>query len=174
MEDKPKHSVLILVAIIGVIGSIIVAVIGKWDPHLKSEQQLPQTVDPNKLVSVIKDEQRKAVRISYSETDCFTYTDLENFRNERKTEQIINDLSHQNSFINIVIAIKKMQPVPRQEFLNACSNTAKPTWDQLRNITPEGQTNAGHEAELMISTGIVRKVFDLIRLTPQELEEMYQ
>jgi hypothetical protein len=79
-----------------------------------------------------------------------------------------------NSFIQTVIAIKKMPPVEHQKLLATCTKIAKPTWAELGKITPEGQTETGKQAEFLIAKAIVDKVEKLRKLPIQQLEKLYQ
>src|SRR4051794_25812763 len=104
MTDKANSKFTMIIAIIGVVGTIIVAIINKCNnspEQPKGEVTSTQTnadkqpsntipidttltsdtlkVDPAKMEEIIREQQQQAVRISYTETDCFTDIDLNNF-----------------------------------------------------------------------------------------------
>jgi len=57
--------------------------------------------------------------------------------------------------------------------LEACTKPLHPTWAQLGKISPEGQTDAGQKAEIMIATAVVDLVKTLVRLPRSEIEKLY-
>ena len=133
----------------------------------------PIEADPSKLSEFIKNQQNQNVKTSFSETNCFTDLDLQSFKKERKPEQIVNKLMHDNTFIDLVIAIKNMNPSDRQKLLETNSQIAKPTWRELGSISKKGQTDAGKEAELLIAKAIVSKIKKLMKLSIDELKKKY-
>jgi|SRR4051812_41664355 hypothetical protein len=101
MTDKANSKPAIIIAIIGVVGTIVVAIINKcnFSPEQPKEEAISTQinadkqpsnatpidtsltsdtlkVDPAKLTDIIREQQQQAVRISYSETDCFTVLTL--------------------------------------------------------------------------------------------------
>jgi hypothetical protein len=79
-----------------------------------------------------------------------------------------------NAFIDLIISIKGMTPTDRQALLERCSKIAKPTWGDLGTISSEGQTDAGTEAELLISKAIVTKINEMMRLSVDEIKSYYR
>ena len=105
-----------------------------------------------------------------------TSENLESFKKQKRPEQIVTDLMNDNSFIDLIISIKKMTPTKRQDLLNKCSVIAKPTWDEMGRISPngDGQTDAGQEAERLIAKAIVDKVKEMCNLELDELIKYYK
>jgi len=129
------------------------------------------TSDPLGLIEVIKDKQKKHVKESRNDYDCFTSENLKSFKEQGTQDQIVTNLMNDCSFIDLIISIKNMDPTKRQELLNRCSKIAKPTWTEIGEMTPEGQTNDGKEAELLIADAIVSKVREMSRLSVNEIKQ---
>jgi hypothetical protein len=127
------------------------------------------------LIEIIKAQQRKYVRESSgpSAYQSFTDDDLKAFRASNIRNSIVSDLKHDNEFIAVVLKIKEMDPTERQAPLSRSSQTFRPTWEELHKVSPEGQTAAGQAAEREIATIIVNLVRDLIKLTPEQINELY-
>lgn len=140
----------------------------------KSNLDSTSKVDPLKLSDIIKDQQRQNVKTSYNEYNCFTDENLDSFKKSKKQDQIVADLMNDNAFIDLIISIKGMTPTDRQALLERCSKIAKPTWGNLNNISSEGQTDAGNEAELLISKAIVTKINEMMRLSLDEIKSYYR
>ena len=138
-----------------------------------SDQVVDKT-DPLDLQNVIMTKQKEKVKVSYNIDNCFMDIDLQSFKTNKIPDQSVNELLIDNSFIDLVIAIKKMNSTERQKLLDASSNIAKKSWASMGEISPDGQTEAGREAELLIAKAIVAKVNELIKLTEKELEKMKQ
>jgi len=131
------------------------------------------SVLPSKLVDIIKEQQRQYVKASYTENNCFSVENLESFKKEKKQDQIVANLMHENSFIDLIISIKNMLPTDKQALLNECSKTARPTWGELGKISSEGQTDAGKEAETLIANAIVDQVKKTSELSLEKIEKLY-
>jgi len=132
------------------------------------------TIDPSKLEDIIKSKHSQYVKTSYNESNCFTDVDLEKFRNNRIPNQIVADLMKNNAFIDLIISIKGMSPTERQELLERCSKIAKLTWVDLGKVSPNGQTVAGNQAELLISEAIVNKIQSMMSLSVEEIKKKYK
>ena len=147
--------------------------IEKLDQSSLSTANIPiiNTSDPLGLIEIIKDKQKKYVKISRNDYDCFTSENLKSFKEKKTQDQIVTDLMNECSFIDLIISIKKMDATKRQELLNSCSKIAKPTWTEIGEMTPEGQTNDGQEAELLIADAIVSKVREMSRLPENEIKK---
>ncbi len=128
-----------------------------------------------RLVDIITEQQHRDVKQSYGElaSQCFTDKDLEAFMRHGTAAKAAEVLKRDNRFIETVLAIKRLSPADRQDLLNTCSQLARPTWAELGRISSEGQTDAGHKAELMIATSIVNQVRELCALPADEIEQLY-
>ena len=131
---------------------------------------------PEVLIEVIKQQQKKYVRISFGTNagECFTDEDLESFNESGIPNQISSELRQDYAFLDVVRAVRSMRPTERQRLLQLGANTAKRTWREIGQITPEGQTEAGHTAELSIARSIVKLVRDLVALPEEDFQRLYR
>jgi predicted small secreted protein len=118
---------------------------------------------PEQLISIIQEQQRKNVKESWGELayQCFTDDDLARFIKNKRTEQIRESLKRDPEFLDVVLAIRQMEPSERKKLLISADKPLRPTWAELGRISREGQTEAGQEAERMIATAIVKLVKEL-------------
>ena len=128
-------------------------------------------INPLELQNIIRAKQSQNVKISEDPSNCFTDKDLKVFKDNKIPDQVVNELLMENSFFDLVFVIKKMSPTDRQKLLDTSSNIAKKTWSSLGEISAEGQTDTGHEAELLIANAIVSKVKELISLSNEEINK---
>lgn len=135
----------------------------------------PTGSKPEKLSEIIVAKQRLYVKESWGESayQSFTDTDLKAFTEANQPARIVDELKHDNEFLQIVLAIRAMDPAARQRFLNACRKPLHQTWAQLGHITKDGQTEAGQKAELMIANAIVDFAKQLSGLQQEEIEKLY-
>lgn len=139
------------------------------DPTRDPHSQDPSVPDSSRgksweLIDIIKQQQRNNVRESYGilAGQCFTDEDLDRFNAAGVARTIAEKLKQDKQFIEVVSAIKKMDPSERQKLLNTCLQTYHQTWQQLRRISSAGQTEAGQQAEREIAEAIVNAVKELI------------
>jgi hypothetical protein len=149
-------------------------VVNRVTDNLDSNDFSSLKVDPTKLTDIIKEQQRQNVKTSYTEHNCFTDENLNSFKKSKKQDKIVADLMSDNSFIDLIISIKGLSPTDRQKLLDRCSKIAKPTWGDLGNISSEGQTDAGNEAELLIARSIATKVNEMANLPYDEIKKYYK
>ena len=128
-------------------------------------------INPLELQNIIRAKQSKYVKISKDPDNCFTDKDLKAFIDSKTSDQAVNELMMENSFFDLVFVIKKMTPTERQKLLDTSSSIAKKTWDSLGEISVEGQTDTGREAELLIANAIVSKVKELVNLSEEEIDK---
>jgi hypothetical protein len=130
---------------------------------------------PEKLADIIREQQKAHIKTSTGETawQAFTDDDLKKFIDDRVAEQVAEDLKHDDLFISVVVTVKQMPPAQRQALLRSCDKLFHPTWAQLGRIGPEGTTEAGQRAEILIANAVVSMVKDLLRLSPEQLRAMY-
>jgi len=130
------------------------------------------TVSHDELLEIIKSQQQSEVKLSYGKYSGqnFSDEDLKAF-NEKNTPRVVTERLRQDGhFIDVVLAIKRMEPGPRQRLLGIGLQTYKKTWAELGRISPEGQTEAGQEAERLIAKAIVNLVKELYNLPAEKLE----
>ncbi|MBM3737825.1 MAG: hypothetical protein FJW39_18750 [Acidobacteria bacterium] len=108
------------------------------------------------LVDLIKHQQKKEVRESYGTGahECFTWIDLDNFKARRVPDLVVQRLKKAPDFDILTGLLRAMPPTDREAAFTAARNTAKPTWAMIVRIHPDGQTEAGRAAELMIADAI--------------------
>ena len=135
------------------------------EPYTKSTPEtnsIPMTTD---LKYIIKEKQSIYVKESYGESasQCFTDVDLKKFIEKKKVDEIISDLRKDERFNKVISALRSMEATERDKLLSECGKTYKPTWEELGNISKDGQTDSGQKAEKMISTAIVKLARELIK-----------
>lgn len=135
---------------------------------------LSPSTKPTTLDQIIREQQRRYVRESYGiwAHQCFTDADLEQFKRDATVHRIASHLKHDRGFIAVVLNIKEMAQDARRKLLESSVKPLHPTWAQLGRITPEGQTEAGQVAEIMIAKGIVDVVEELLDLSVEELRKL--
>ena len=149
------------------------------DVKLSSKEHLPTQeipkVDPKKLLEIIRQQQLNNVKESYGEWayQCFTDDDLNRFVEKKIPSEIANQLKQNNQFLEVILAIKKLQPSKSQKLLDKCLKISRPTWAELGKISREGQTEAGQKAEKMIAKSIVDLVKELYKLPDDEIKKLF-
>lgn len=151
-------------------------------PRSGTEQAEPRSVvarepkaKPEELISIIQEQQKKNVRESWGELahQCFTDNDLARFVENKTTERITDSLKRAPRFLDVVLAIRKMQPGGRSALLISADKPLRRTWTELGSISREGQTEAGQDAERMIATAIVNLVKKLANMPEAEFVALY-
>lgn len=128
------------------------------------------TKEASKLISFVREQQRRFVRPSFSETNCFTWIDL----NELKTflaadeaNKLINAdklIKDDPEFKTIVESLDQLSPAQRTSVYNAALRIWRPTWREMGFIDPEGrgQTEAGQQADILVGREVVRLVREAV------------
>lgn len=113
------------------------------------------------------------MRKSYGEFAGQNFSDrnLDSFIQQRKAKVIANDLINNKDYINVVLAIKYMNPISRNDLYSKGYQTYRPTWAELGRIDPKGQTIAGQEADKMIAHAIIEKTQQLLLLPDDEIKK---
>ena len=135
-----------------------------------------KAVQPEILTKIIQDSQRENVRESFGEMSgqCFTENDLNNFIGSKRPFKIAEDLRTDKTFLAAVLSLQKMSPQNRQNFLNSANKPLRPTWEELGEISANGQTDAGQKAEKLIAEEIITQVKVLLALPVKELQRLYE
>jgi hypothetical protein len=111
------------------------------------------------LLDLVQLQQRRNVRTSTGELahECFTDRDFASFKAARTPEQIVKRLKAAPDFAAVAAALRTLTPVRLAETMRTVRQTARPTWREMGFIDRQGrgQTEAGHQAELMIAAAIV-------------------
>jgi hypothetical protein len=128
----------------------------------------------NSLADVVRKYQRQNVRESYGELahECFTWDDLSLFTRTKKATRIAEGLKRSRAFLQVVVALRNMPSEDRDKLFKACRRPLRPTWAQLGRITPEGQTDAGVQAEQLIADAIVDLAQRLVDLPEGEIQKL--
>lgn len=134
------------------------------------------TANPNDLIAIIKDQQKKNVKESSGEQawQAFTTDNLNDFREKKTAESITDSLKHDPSFLEILRAIRGMEPGERSKLLLSADKPLHRTWAELGHIGADGQTEAGQQAERIIARAIVDLVEQLVQLPQQEFLKLYR
>lgn len=132
------------------------------------------TVSPDELLEIIKSAQRPEVRESFGvyKGENFDEDMLKEFKKQNVPQLVTERLKHNSYFIDVVLAIKQMRPGAREKLLSEGMRTYKKTWKELGKISPEGQTDAGQEAERLIAQAIVDLVKELYTMPTEKLNAL--
>ena len=111
------------------------------------------------LLDLVQFQQRRNVRASTGELadECFTERDYASFKAARTPEQIVTRLKQAPDFAAVAAAIRTLPSEQLARTMRTARLTARPTWREMGFIDRQGrgQTEAGHQAELMIAMAIV-------------------
>jgi hypothetical protein len=132
------------------------------------------TVSPDELLDIIKSAQQSKVResIGIYKGENFDYDMLKEFKEQNVPQLVTERLKHNSYFIDVVLAIKQMRTGAREKLLSEGMRTYKKTWNELGRISPEGQTEAGQEAERLLAQAIVDLVKELYNLPAERLDAL--
>jgi hypothetical protein len=132
------------------------------------------TVSPNELLNIIKSEQRSEVRESYGEFRGQNFSDemLKEFKENNIPKSVVDRLRHDSYFIDVVLAIKRMEPSAREKLLSDGMRTRRKTWAEQGGVSPEAQTEAGRQAEELIAQAIVKLVRELYTMPAEKLDAL--
>ncbi len=157
---------------------------GRMDQLTSGTQQLGPSAPtrhstgakPEQLILIIQEQQSENVRESYGELahQCFTDDDLTRFVQTKTPETITDSLKRDPQFLDVVLAIRVMQPGQRAELLKSVNRPLRPTFGALGRISREGQTEAGQKAEVMIAGAIVNLVKELVNMPEAEFFGLYE
>jgi hypothetical protein len=141
------------------------------EPRAPAPAAPTANVNPEELLELIKSHQQSEVKESYGEArgQNFSEEDLREFKTKNVPQAVADKLRHDSYFIDVVLAVKRMEPGARYKLLSAGMQTYKKTWAQLGGISREGQTDAGHEAERLLAKAIVDLVKELYTLPEEKL-----
>jgi hypothetical protein len=133
-------------------------------------------VSPDKLISIIKEQQNLYVKESTGTMDyqCFTDRDMQNFIDKNVPNIIRTNLLKSNEYLSVIIVVKRMDPINRQNLLQLAQNTFKPTFAEFGGISKKGQaqTEAGQNAEKMIAQAVTDLTKNLLKKTETEINSM--
>jgi hypothetical protein len=111
------------------------------------------------LVDLVRLHCHRNVRASVGELagECFTNHDFTAFRAAGIPRQIVKRLEQARDFAEVTQMLRALPADKRAAVLRTARETARPTWLAMGYIDRQGrgQTEAGHEAELLIARAIV-------------------
>jgi hypothetical protein len=89
--------------------------------------------------------------------ECFTDRDFASFKAAEKPMRIVERLRQAPDFAVVARMLRALPVADREATMRRARQTARPTWQEMGFIDRQGrgQTEAGHEAELMIARAIV-------------------
>lgn len=135
----------------------------------------PSAANPDELVSIIHEQQKLHVKESWGElaSQCFTDNDLTRFIEAKSAERIATALKRDPRFLDVVLAIRQMEPGKRGALLIAADKPLRPTWAELGGISRDGQTEAGQKAEQIVASAIVALVRELVGMSDERFLRLY-
>lgn len=118
------------------------------------------------IAAAIAKAQREHVRVSsgLSAQECFSAMDLMEFRTQKAAQKIANALRNDPRFIEGVLALRGKPERDCAAAIRALRKPLRPRWAELGRISAEGQTDAGHAAELLIANAAADLVQELVKL----------
>jgi len=125
----------------------------------------------NLLLDIIKTQQIANVRQSYGERagQNFSDHDLKQFIRQDRAKIIANEIKQIKDYLEVVLAIKHMNPTARNNLYTRAYQTYRPTWTELGRIDSMGQTESGQEADRMVARAIVEMTQDLLLMPDEEI-----
>ncbi len=122
---------------------------------IKTETDSRFGISTPSLPVLIKYYQDRYVRLSYTETNCFTSYDYANFKKNKVTEKIVNELSMSDVYKRLIDNLIKLNDAELNKNLNNGVSTFQKTWAEQGYISKTGQTEAGQNAQKEIANVIV-------------------
>jgi hypothetical protein len=124
-------------------------------------------VAPEVLLDLIRDYQRREVRLSVGkmENECFTDLDLQDSVRRGRPVEVARAVRSTKRLAAVVRAVAAMPEQERVGLLLAARGFSHPTWAQQGRVTTDGsgQTNAGRSAELLLAGAIVDALEQALR-----------
>jgi hypothetical protein len=129
--------------------------------------QAPTSPAERKLIDLITREQRNNVKKSTGTNDyqCFTDINLASFKSSNRPQKIVETLKSDSAFKTLVEEFRGMSESARKEAFSHARKICQPTWGEMGYIDKEGngQTDAGQQAQLLISAAIVDAIQNMIK-----------
>ncbi len=132
--------------------------------------------DVKDLGELIREAQYDHVRESYGEMahQCFTDRDYERFQDRRVPEKIVTKLEGDRKFMEGILALQELSADDQKKLLKELRKPLRKTWAQRGEISREGQTNAGQQAEWDIANAIVDRIVELSEFSVEELTRLFR
>jgi hypothetical protein len=125
----------------------------------------PASLKPETLRDLIAEQQKKYIRPSFNEYDCFTEVDYQRFVADRQPAKIAAELQRCSKRFQAVVALITELPKDEQpKLLNSCRKPLRPTWREMGRIssTGDGNTEAGNLAERNVADAIADLVEQIL------------
>ena len=141
------------------------------------EKAIAEVVSPEKqLIATIENYQARYIQKSTGteEYNSVTTEDLARFYDRKTSKKIKNRLSEDTEFLGLVLALKELSPQSWAKIKSSALDVYKPTFSEVGGIKTDGsaQTQAGQEAEKLVSETIVDLASKLKRKDKTEIIEM--
>jgi len=135
-----------------------------YAPGPRSEAEPAPSPQELQLAEIIRRQQHLRVGESTGEQDwqCFDWNDWRAFNEQNVPVAVVKQLGEDAEFKQLVEQIRQMDAAARNRLLVRASKVYKPTWAQLRQVSPAGQTEAGQLAEKRVAEAIVELVRQMI------------
>lgn len=154
-------------------------------PRLRAERVDPALItfgahpllhpaQPDRLFPLIAELQRTYVRESFGvlEGENFSDDDLAAFRADAVPRAVADSLRRDAAFLAIVLGLQSLDAVERQQLLQCARRPLRRTWREIGHITPEGQTEAGNEAERLLAAAVAGLAEELSALPPDGIRAL--
>jgi hypothetical protein len=132
-----------------------------------SPAQTPVPPVERKLIDLITREQRNNVKKSTGTFDyqCFTEINLATFKSSNRPQKIVETLKSDAQFKALVQEFRGMPESTRKEAFSHARKVCQPTWAEMGYVDKEGngQTEAGQQAQLLISAAIVDAIQSMLK-----------
>jgi hypothetical protein len=141
------------------------------------EKAIAEVVSPEKqLIATIENYQARYIQKSTGteEYNSVTSEDLARFYDRKTPKKIKDRLSEDTEFLGLVLALKELSPQSWGKIKSSALDVYKPTYSEVGGAQPDGsaQTEAGQEAEKLVSETIVDLASKLKRKDKTEIIEM--
>jgi hypothetical protein len=125
---------------------------------------LAEPRQPEDLIAYIRAAETAEVRESWGEAagECFTWNDYDSFVRAKRPAVVAGQLKVAPQFRTLVEMIRAMPQTEREKLLARARETARPTWAMIGRISPDGTTEAGRKADLLLAESITGAVEELL------------
>lgn len=120
------------------------------------------------VYAFVKAQQRRFVRESINDWNCFTWDDLAFLRREIASGEIAQFIEADPDLDRACDAMKRLSQAEREGVYGAALRILPPTWAQQGFIGPPGQTDAGQQGDRLIGQLVVQLVRQRVGQSPQQ------
>lgn len=141
---------------------------GSRGPESRVREPAASVRQQHPLYTFVAAQQRRFVRESVNDWNCFTWVDLQILQEQVALGHIAELIEEDPEFKVVCDAMKRLSPAEREGVYSAALQIFPPTWAQQRFIGPPGQTNAGQQADKLIGQLVVQRVRQRVGQSPQQ------